>query len=1072
MKQTTLLLTALRLLAFACPVFAADSPAALDPLVSASAYRDKSVWSYHGKDPLPWSIFKPRDYGSSKVQFSAEGVRPVGQVPAPGVHPRMFFSPEDLPALRKRFKEDVAAQAAWNNILCWSNALKLTYDEKADYAQPDWGAGFGIKGRVPSLYRIGGYNKREDYYKILAEGGRPKTYEKSSPAAFFKPGACEAFRCLIDDDKAGAETLARATITAIKLEQERRAKDDKPVKPGEPPKPSTGRTDACALGFVYDFIFNYLTAEQKKIMHDELVTLSAWADNYGSFNNAEASRSNWATFSYWVFDLMAIEGEPGFNDLKYLALYRGWRNFYTYSFFDSGAAYEAEGKLLFGLDAAVTMDRVAHKYGLEPLTQHPLARSYYGKFSAYAMLPTRDKFAVFDILGSIKGSFTTPHDLVVAHYLFPGDKTTDFVYRALVRDDYKELPSSLHSLAHQAITSAIFATAYSPEIDPEKLNLGQSFFCGQRAVMMTRSSWDRQATFLTMHTRGASGGHPYPDRNGIMLAAQGRTWVTIPGKDQGPWACSTVIIDGAGQTPTTPARVVDYVDQPLATFMTGDAQYCWDWVWRTAGKTKDGQEITREDVIKNNVDTGLSWKLVDQCFNDFAWTKTAYPVYQKPLKFSNHWLARDGVLSPYIRQINTPVLKSFRTAGVVRGTCPYVLVVDDVQRDALPARYDWNLTLENDLVEVKNRKGMVAEGDTILAGKTSLDADGTLKPNEPALLIRALACAGKRDPVAVGERQKVNLYTLSTVASSPDFKMLLYAFRAGDPLPQTTWNAARTAVTVSFPGQKDTVQFTPTPAGKTNLSVTRGGTVLAQVNKPVVPLNDPEMDALTANLKAIPGRLDALRKSGYDPAKLPGFVAGWVFDKPVNSAFAPLPGSVAAAKPVPLGKARMAEGMNGRQAVETGPAPLGGTLDFAPDLKGKPFTVAAWLKTKPGPFMGGYINVDGVLGSEFTQGNLRFNVGRILSDNWSSSVVSSWTHVVATFDGKTLSAYRNGQLMSSIPVPENGKIAIGSKFSLGGVAYNDDPKVTAQSVLIYNTALDPDAVGNLYLWGKFGVSHP
>jgi hypothetical protein len=48
-------------------------------------------------------------------------------------------------------------------------------------------------------------------------------------------------------------------------------------------------------------------------IHDELVTLSAWHDNYGTFNNAEASRSNWACFSYWVWDLLAIEGEPGFN---------------------------------------------------------------------------------------------------------------------------------------------------------------------------------------------------------------------------------------------------------------------------------------------------------------------------------------------------------------------------------------------------------------------------------------------------------------------------------------------------------------------------------------------------------------------------------------------------------------------------------------------------------------------------------------------------------------------------------------------------------------------------------------
>lgn len=1043
----------------------------IDPLVKASEYRDKKVWSYHSGEPLPWAMFKPKDYGSTKVNFSADGVRPVGKVPAPGVHPRLFFSPEDLPAIRQRIKEDKGAQEAWKNLVAWTHALKLTYDETADYAQPNWAnGGFRVKGRFVDFMRIGGYDpKREDYYQILADGGRPTTYEKNSPALFFKPAATEALRCLIEEDKAAAEVLAKATITAIKLEQERRAANDKPVKEGEPPKPSTGRTDACALGFIYDFIFNYLTPEQKKIIHGELVLLSAWADNYGTFNNAEASRSNWATFSYWVYDLMAIEGEPGFNDLKYLGLYRGWRNFYTYSFFDSGAAYEGEGKLLFGLDAAVVMDRVAHKYGLEPLTQHPLVRAYYGKFSAYAMLPTRDNFAVFDILGSIKGGFTTPHDLVVARYLYPNDKTTDFVYRAMVQDDYKELPHGLHSLAHQAITSAIFATAYTPEIDPEKLNLSLSFFCGQRAVMMTRSSWDKNATFLTMHTRGASGGHPYPDRNGIMLAAQGRPWVTIPGKDQGAWACSTVIIDGAGQTPSTPARVVDYVDQPQATFMTGDAQYCWDWVWRTAGKTKEGKEITRAEVENNNVETGPSWKLLEQSFNDFAWTKVPNPVYQRPLKFANHWLAQDGTLSPYMRQVNTPVLKSFRTAGVVRGPHPYVLVMDDAQRDEMPARYDWNLTLFADLVELKEKKNLGEKDDTILVGKASLDADGTLKAGEPALLIRALACAGQRDPVKVGERQKVNLYTLSTVAADPGFKILIYAFRGGDPLPQTQWGADKTKISIEFPNQKDVLQFATTPQGKTNFTLQREGKTLAEVAKPVPPMGDAETEALTARLKTVPTKLAAMKKEGYDPTKLTGFVAGWVFDRPQEGVFAPLPGSVSTATPISMGEAKMAEGLNGRQAVDVGPTALTGSMDFAPEMKGSPFTVVAWLKTKPDPFMGAYINVDGIIGTEFIQGNLRFNVAKVLSDGWSNAMVSSWTQVAATFDGAQICAYRNGLLMSSAPVSDASKIGFGKKFSLGGKSAYGDAEVRAQSILFYNSAFTPEEIEKLYLWDKHGT---
>ena len=45
------------------------APAEVDPIVKASAYSDKSVWSYSDKEPLPWTLFHPHDYGSTKIVF-------------------------------------------------------------------------------------------------------------------------------------------------------------------------------------------------------------------------------------------------------------------------------------------------------------------------------------------------------------------------------------------------------------------------------------------------------------------------------------------------------------------------------------------------------------------------------------------------------------------------------------------------------------------------------------------------------------------------------------------------------------------------------------------------------------------------------------------------------------------------------------------------------------------------------------------------------------------------------------------------------------------------------------------
>ena len=1036
-------------------------PPVVDPIVKASAYGDKTVWSYAAKDPLPWTLFKPNDFGSAKVAFESKGVKPIGEAPAAGVHPRIFFSPQDLPGLRKRIKEDKGAQEAWKNILAWSHALKLTYDENADYAKPDWANGaFSIHGRFEDLMRIGGYKKtREDYYALLAAGKAPKYYEHGSPADFFGPAAAEAFRCLIDDDAEGGKKLAAATITAIRLEQERRAGADKPVDPGQPPRPSTSRRDACALGFIYDFNYQWLSPAQRKIVHDELVTLSAWDDNYGTFNNAEGSRSNWATFSYWVFDLMAIEGEPGFNDLKFRGLYRGWRDFYTYSFFNSGAAYEGEGKLLLGLDAAVAFDRVGRKYQLEPLTQHPLPRAYYANFSSLAMLPTRNSFAVFDILGGISGGFTTPHDLVVAKYLYPEDKTVDLVYRAMVADDYRNLPHSLHSLAHQDIISAIFATSYDPELDPVKLKLPLSFFCGQRALMMTRSSWERDATFLTMHVRGASGGHPYRDRNGIMLAGKGRPWITIPGHggEVDGRVCNTVLIDGADQSNTTPGRVVDYVDKPMATFTVGDSKYCWDWVWSEAGKTPEGDRATRQDIEKGNVAIGDAWKPVEQCFNDFAFTKVSAKTYDEPLKFRPDWLAVDGIYSATVRQINTPVLKSFRTAGIVRGPRPYVVVVDDIQRDCLPAGYALNLNLESDLVAPKTPPPGTLPGDLLFAGTKSLDSGGAIKGGEPALLIRLLEAKGKPVPAVVREIDKQKILTLSTKAAAPEFKLLLYPFKAGEPLPETKWSAAKTSVTIAFPEQKDTITFTPAKSGKTDLKITRASAEIVAVNAPVRALKDPESDLLTAELSLLPKKVAAL--GAFDPEKLPGLIASWNFDGVKSGGY---PSGQASVPPIPAGETTLEPGISG-QAVNVPnsglvvPFKLKGVLD-------QEATFSFWVRSNGTPNMGDVISVNGFDGFSLSlkQGSLGLDAIHKWANGGplSASLLTGWTHYAMVSDGKTLKLYGNGRLQLNLPATK--KVSFSDKFTLGGGSNGGFPG-SFDDLRIYNKALDAETIQKIYL---------
>ena len=190
------------------------------PGAEQSPFADKTAASYSSYNDdrghpveIPWGQLKPDDFGSRPIQFDETGVRPLHQIPAPGVHPRIFFTPDDLPDIRRRLKETQCGQAAWKNILCWTEMMKGNYDDKADYAQPDvWKGGFGsLHGRVP-LFRLGihetkGYNHcsaaHERYEKLIAG-------DMTQEVGFYwNVFALEAFRCLIDSDGAGGKSLRR-----------------------------------------------------------------------------------------------------------------------------------------------------------------------------------------------------------------------------------------------------------------------------------------------------------------------------------------------------------------------------------------------------------------------------------------------------------------------------------------------------------------------------------------------------------------------------------------------------------------------------------------------------------------------------------------------------------------------------------------------------------------------------------------------------------------------------------------------------------------------------------------------
>jgi hypothetical protein len=852
--------------------------------VEQSAFRDKPADSYSNYNGLDGATVYPIwgqapffEFGSRTVTMDKKGVRELPPAPKPGIHPRILFGPDELPDIRKRIRETRCGQEIWKNILCWTESLKGTYDDSADYAQPDrWKGGFaGLRGRVP-LFRMGlpknpsppagksGYNQNPaaaELYQSLADGSATEV-----PPFYWNVFALEALRCLVDDDQPAAEKLARAVVTSLRLDQAKRVKaraaeEEKKKKPLPPIAQPIG---GFQLAFIYDFLFNTLTTDQRREIHAELAATTWSHDNYGTFNTAESSRSNWATFSYWLYQVLAIEGEEGFNDLKVRGMYRGWRNLLTYGWFPSGATFEGEAKNQIGMDGIIMFSKRQKDYGFENLAAHPYLQAYARSFLPHSANPMLTGFHKYDLLGGSRasqGGFASM-DTMGLKYIFPDDKAVDWYFRQAVGEDYSRVPDRPDGYYNAMIFFAVFASDFDPtNNDPASLGLGHTFFCGERSLLMTRSSWDRQALMVNLHTRGASGGHEFADRNALMVAGAGRIWSPNGYANFKSTENSIVVINGESQDLRSPGRVVDFVDQPGATFAVGDAKYAWDWNWRRVEKSRGFYTI--DDVRNNRVDVPEGWEPVKQTSNDFAFTKQPHAYLDRPIFEYAHWIQPNGALSPYVRKPFLPVRKAFRTAGLVRGDHPYALVVDDIQKDDAVQRYDWALFLEYDIqivgLEKKNPQEMdillwgsdpdqlAKRPDTALPGVAEKPAD--LKVGSPMLLVRVLhrgtdPSRESPDPEIVEvpnlsdakKYGRIRRLLIPSYSVSPGFKVLLYPHRYGDPLPQTKWSGKRDAVEVSFGKTTDQIQFTPGSMGKTDLTVLREGRIVAEVKKPVAPL--------------------------------------------------------------------------------------------------------------------------------------------------------------------------------------------------------------------------------------------
>ena len=841
------------------------SPFVLGP--ESSSFTNEPV----GDTGYVWGDVDPDDLGEVSVTYDSTGLRQLPALPAGGGHPRILFTASQLPDIRTRLQTTKVGQHMYNCVLGWTETLKGTYDNYGTYAVPDRFKGsFGTHGFAP-VFRATCLQNGLVYGNYAAGITQMDVTGIDILWGLF---ALEGFRCLVDEDDTAGQELGQAVETAI---------IDYVQGTGSNKYYSALENSLFNVAYTYDLAYPWLSSNARTLLHDFLAAHTRTGDHYGSLEVAETTTSNWSTFTYALTSLLAIEGEAGFNDLRYLGYLRSFRNFFTYGWYESGACFEGMGKDQLGSDALVMFALRG-----EDVVGHPHMLNYYRNRLPKDILPGSDQFIAYDRWGGYRSP--RAFDAMGLKYLYPNDPEINWVYRRAIGSDPDPSDPSQEDWFeylggarpdfywNEALITAVFADdPDTPEQTREDLGVEKTFFCGERNLFITRSDWSDDALYLNFQARPVNGGHVFADRNTFSLTGKGENWFIKRSIAYDTDQNSVVMIDQTLQSRMTPARVVDVVDEDIASFVVGDAKYTWDWevvvrdTWQAAFGVPAGSDV--------QLPSGGEWERVWETSNEFSYDTCLapylnIPVYKTPIWYAKEWDDwRKDARRPLL-----PVEKAYRTAGVVRGTNgtpSYALVFDDIQVDSGVHHYDWIGQVEDDTLiwKIEELNAATARPTVSFARDVYL-----FHPEEPtqtqptngqaALLVRFLELdsgsstnfaaavsindvgADPEDPSYVERRLVV-----STDAVSPGFKALLYPHIVGqDPLPVTRWNGS--AVEISWPGfaQVDSVSVSLAVGGKEDITISRDTVEIAAMDQPVSasPNRTPDF---TPNYGNLPGAL-------------------------------------------------------------------------------------------------------------------------------------------------------------------------------------------------------------------------
>lgn len=712
--------------------------------------------------------------------------RALAPVPPPGTHPRVLFSPGELPALAERLNSTTFGKVIGPKARASVERHRGLLVELAALREP--GAAEVERLWVPDDAR----NQAFALAAILGLGGDDEL------AALAGRAAAGYARLVLAARTLGAGGQLKVLAGRVGGSGGARVWDS--------PIWDLNTAWVCGgagLALTYDLLYDRLDPADRQVLHDAIAAATRGRRSWSLGAPANRAVSNHCLYpANLAVMLLAIEGEEGFDEEVWNLWVRMFGDYLERGIYASGASnedtYALGTSLREGSMAMVAMARRGHDF-----FAHPHWRAFL-PWVAQAIEPIADGTVQGHGGGSSNGY---PAFWITARFMFPDSPLTSHLWRWYAGPDYTR-NIRWQSMLEQVLFACDWDPALPATVGRGALGLPLLASYPERGLVIARSDWSAEALYMQADARTDAFlvGHDNADRGTFTLAALGRPWAI-----DGDWMGfkhadehSQVRIDGQGQEWKPPGvRLLPAADGGTVAQAGADLTYAYNWQWNPAEPWAGAETVLPPPWEPERSDPRALG------MPDLPWLPhTLYGVPDTGYVGLYQWRRPIG-----------PVAHAFRTWLLGRGAQPWLLVADDVRKDDAEHGYDWLLQLAGDLtITVRGEREVILGSEDASDGRRLLVREVSTAAAPSAWSVESYLGRSRPGKGSDKGRQLPGKRLVVTRRGvEAGFRFLLVPLRPGEQPPATVWDGA--TLRIAAGSQEHRLTCTVAPDGRSRWSV-------------------------------------------------------------------------------------------------------------------------------------------------------------------------------------------------------------------------------------------------------------